>query len=139
MRGWRWIPIHLPFSPSTFVSHNSTNCTSTTYITISILVNYHPLLTVNDQSLYLININCHKIFLNYIVMENYISKGEAKVLACIHIQIRKCAKSAWYGIMYRYTRLRIQMHKYICIYMLYDTVQQGYAKYKTIIQQYDSK
>ena len=48
MRGWRWIPIHLPFSPSTVVSHNPTNCTSITYITISFLVDYHPLLTVSQ-------------------------------------------------------------------------------------------
>ncbi len=33
------------FLPLYFDSHNSTNCTSTTYVTISILVNYHPLLT----------------------------------------------------------------------------------------------
>ncbi len=34
------------FLPLYFVPHNSTNCTSTTYVTISILANYRPLLTI---------------------------------------------------------------------------------------------
>ncbi len=33
------------FLPLYFVSHNSTNCSATTYFTIYILANYHPLLT----------------------------------------------------------------------------------------------
>jgi hypothetical protein len=36
------------FPPLYFDPHNSTNCTSTTYVTISILANYHPLLTVAE-------------------------------------------------------------------------------------------
>ncbi len=46
MRGWRWIPIHLPFSPSSlFFTILQTFYLSRAFI-IWVLVSYHPLLTV---------------------------------------------------------------------------------------------
>jgi hypothetical protein len=44
LRGWRWIPIHLPFSPSSFFL---TILQTTLYHLLppTVLVSYHPLLT----------------------------------------------------------------------------------------------
>jgi hypothetical protein len=46
MRGWRWIPIHLPFSPSSMILTILQTFHLSPIFTIWALVSYHPLLTV---------------------------------------------------------------------------------------------
>ena len=41
--------------------HNFTNCTSTTYVTISILVNYHPLLTNLSTIIHIYHLSLSKL------------------------------------------------------------------------------
>ncbi len=45
MRGWRWIPIHLPFSPSSLFFIILQTFYLSRAFTILVLVSYHPLLT----------------------------------------------------------------------------------------------
>ncbi len=77
MRGWSWIPIHLPFSPSTLADpYNSTNLSSIIYINI-----YH----LSHRTISLLSVLSEAtVFLPH-VLPQIIKQGLAYILVLVQV------------------------------------------------------
>ncbi len=115
MRGWRWIPIHVPFSPSSLFFIILQTFYLSRAFTICVSVSYHPLLTITFSIRY--NVRYISIRINYTIGFGYFHTFTTyyEVLNQSYIILCKCqylemlhsiAMVAWYSTDNAYKKMK---------------------------------